>query len=63
MFAECFNCTNAANRFVSGANQIYGANPAPPAAPLTNPTRNANFGIEDGVGTPRTIQLGLRYDF
>ena len=63
VFAECFNCTNAANRFVSGANQIYGANPAPPAPPLTNPTRNANFGIEDGVGTPRTIQLGLRYDF
>ena len=28
VFAECFNCTNAANRFVSGANQIYGANPA-----------------------------------
>jgi len=59
IFAECFNCSNAPNRFISIANQTYGANPALGV----NPTRNANFGIEDGVGTPRTVQFGLRYDF
>jgi hypothetical protein len=58
-FADCFNCTNAPNRFVTGANQTYGANPALGV----NPTRSTRFGIEDGVGTPRTIQLGVRYDF
>jgi outer membrane receptor for ferrienterochelin and colicin len=58
-FADCFNCTNASNRFITGANQTYGANPLLGV----NPTRSARFGIEDGVGTPRTIQLGLRYDF
>jgi hypothetical protein len=53
IFAECFNCSNAANRNVSGANQTWG---------ILN-TPNSNFGVEDGVGTPRTVQLGLRYDF
>ncbi|HSU84561.1 MAG TPA: TonB-dependent receptor, partial [Thermoanaerobaculia bacterium] len=59
LFAECYNCSNAANRFVSGANQTYGANPSLGV----NPTRNANFGVEDGVGTPRYFQLGIRFDF
>jgi outer membrane receptor for ferrienterochelin and colicin len=59
LFAECYNCTDAANRFVTAGNQTYGANPALGV----NPTRNANFGVEDGVGTPRTVQLGIRYDF
>jgi hypothetical protein len=60
LFAECYNCTNAANRTVTAANQIYGFNPALGV----NPTRNANFGVEDGVTQlPRTVQLGLRYDF
>ncbi len=59
LFAECYNCTDAANRFVSGANQTYGANPSLGV----NPTRNSNFGVEDGVGTPRYFQLGIRFDF
>jgi hypothetical protein len=59
LFAECYNCSNAANRFVSGANQTYGANPSLGV----DPVRNANFGIEDGVGTPRYFQLGIRFDF
>jgi hypothetical protein len=42
-----------------GANQTYGANPALGV----NPKRNANFGIEDGFGAPRTVQLGLQYAF
>ncbi len=53
IFAECFNCSDAANRSVSAANQVWGP----------NETANATFGVEDSVGTPRTIQLGLRYDF
>ncbi len=59
LFAECFNCSNAANRFVTSANQTYGANPSLGV----NPTVNPRFGIEDGVGTPRTVQLGIRLDF
>jgi hypothetical protein len=58
-FAECYNCSNAANRFVSSANQTYGANPSLGV----NPTVNPRFGVEDGVGTPRTVQLGVRFDF
>jgi outer membrane receptor for ferrienterochelin and colicin len=59
LFAECYNCSNAANRFVTSANQTYGANPSLGV----NPTVNPRFGIEDGVGTPRYFQLGIRYDF
>jgi hypothetical protein len=59
LFAECYNCTNAANRFVTTANQTYGANPSLGV----NPTVNPRFGVEDGVGTPRYVQLGIRYDF
>ena len=60
LFAECYNCSNAANRFVTSANQTYGANPSLGV----NPTVNPRFGVEDGVtSTPRTIQLGIRYDF
>jgi hypothetical protein len=59
LFAECYNCTNAANRTVTNANQTYGFNPSLGV----NPVRNANFGVEDGVGTPRYVQLGIRFDF
>jgi Carboxypeptidase regulatory-like domain/TonB dependent receptor len=56
---DCFNCTDAANRFVAGTDGLYarssiwgtGANPL------------ATFGVENGVGTPRTFQVSLRYDF
>jgi hypothetical protein len=51
VFAECFNCSNASNRFVT--NTIWG----------TGQTPNSTFGLETGVGTPRTFQLALRYDF
>lgn len=51
LFVECFNCTNAANRFVT--DTVWG----------TADTPRATFGKEVGVGTPRTFQLGLRYDF
>jgi carboxypeptidase family protein len=50
-FAECFNCTNAANRSV--LSTVYGVGPAPATG----------FGAETGVGTPRTFQLAARYDF
>ncbi len=51
VFAECFNCTDAANRFVTDTRWGTGQTP------------NATFGREVGVGTPRTFQLALRYDF
>ena len=56
VFAECFNCTDASNRFVPGINMAWG-NPAG-----ATPT-NTNFGKETGFGTPRTIQFGVRFDF
>ena len=50
--ADCFNCTDAANRFVSDTNWGTGNTPRP------------TFGKETGISTsPRTIQLSLRYDF
>jgi Carboxypeptidase regulatory-like domain/TonB dependent receptor len=60
LFAECYNCSNAANRFVSSANQTYSDPKSPDPG---NPLRNPKFGVEDGVGTPRTLQFGIRYDF
>jgi carboxypeptidase family protein len=56
---DCFNCSNAANRFVPGSDGLltrtstWGTGQAP----------LATFGKETGVGLPRTFQLGLRYDF
>jgi hypothetical protein len=57
LFVECFNCTDAENRFVLVSDQIWGAGQTPNRLPTSF------FGREDGVGTPRTLQLGLRYDF
>lgn len=51
VFGECFNCTDEENRFVT--NFTWGTGQTPSAA----------FGVENGVGTPRTIQFGARYDF
>jgi carboxypeptidase family protein len=51
VFAECFNCTNTGNRFVTST--IWG----------TGQTPLASFGKDVGVGTPRTVQLAARYDF
>jgi hypothetical protein len=52
-YVECYNCSDASNRFVPSSNQIWGAGQTP----------NASFDIDSGVGTPRTFQLGLRYEF
>ena len=51
VFGECFNCTDEANR--STTNTTWG----------TLQTPSPTFGLENNVGTPRTIQLGARYDF
>ena len=51
VFGECFNCTNAGNRFVT--NTIFG----------TGTTPAGSFGKDAGVGTPRTVQVAARYDF
>ena len=52
---ECFNCSDAANRFVT--QPVWGS------ATSATPTR-AGFGALNGVyATPRTFQLSLRYDF
>lgn len=51
---ECFNCTNAANRFATGRSLTYGPGPAP------LPT----YGVLNGVTNfPRTFQFAVRYDF
>ncbi len=52
VFAECFNCTNTANRGVS--NTTYGVGPNP----------SSTFGISNTVTSyPRQLQGALRYDF
>jgi hypothetical protein len=51
LFVECFNCTDAENRFVTDTRWGTAQTPRP------------EFGQEIGVGTPRIFQLGLRYDF
>lgn len=57
VFAECFNCTDRETRTISSNNQIIGSPTAPPFP-------RATFGVEDDfIRNPRTIQLGLRYDF
>lgn len=59
LFAECFNCTDHTNKGISANNQIFG----------TAQTPRATFGQEDqlfatsGPFGPRTIQLGLRFEF
>jgi outer membrane receptor protein involved in Fe transport len=50
-FIECFNCTDAANRFVT--NTVWGREQTP----------SATFGVEAGVGTPRTFQIAGRFSF
>ncbi|HKF41969.1 MAG TPA: TonB-dependent receptor [Thermoanaerobaculia bacterium] len=50
--AECFNCTNTANRFVT--NFTYGQGQTP----------SGTFGVPNGVTTlPRTLQFAGRIDF
>jgi hypothetical protein len=56
---DCFNCSDAANRFVPGSDGLI----ARTSTWGSGQTPLASFGRETGVGTPRTFQLGLRYDF
>jgi hypothetical protein len=52
VLAECFNCTNTANRFVT--NTSWG----------TGQTPSSTYGITNGVTTlPRTLQFAGRIDF
>ncbi len=56
LFGECFNCTNKANRFISGNDQIWG----------TAQTPRSTFGVVDALNSayvPRTFQLGARIEF
>jgi hypothetical protein len=58
VFAECFNCTDAANQVVPSNNFVWGN------ANLSTPT-NATFGQDTGINTfipPRTFQFGIRFD-
>ncbi len=48
---ECFNCTNEETYRVTST--VWG----------TGETPRADFGTKSYVGTPRTFQLALRYDF
>jgi hypothetical protein len=51
LFADCFNCMDEENWFVS--NPTWG----------TGQTPNSSFGLANNPGTPRTIQLAARFDF
>lgn len=51
VIAECFNCTDREQYTVTSTTWGTGAEPL------------ASFGAESYTGTPRTIQLALRYDF
>jgi hypothetical protein len=55
LFAECFNCTNAANFTLGGANSTWSTN--------NSNTPSATFGKALNVGDPRTWQLAMRFDF
>jgi hypothetical protein len=63
VFAECFNCSDRTNKAISANDQIYGN--ALTAAQNPRPT----FGVVDSLFStsapfgPRTVQLGLRFDF
>jgi hypothetical protein len=54
VFGECFNCTDAANRFVPSTGQTWGTGGTPPSS----------FAVASGVTSqPRAFQAALRYDF
>ena len=63
VFAECFNCSDHTNKSISATDQIYGNAQTPAQNP--RPT----FGVVDSLFStsapfgPRTVQLGLRFDF
>jgi len=62
LFAECFNCTNASNSFVT--QTVWGsATGTTPRTDFGTTHVSANGTTNYGLGTPRTIQLAARYDF
>ena len=62
VFAECFNCSDHTNKFISANNQIIGT---PTVAPFPRTTYKVvdSLFATSGIFGPRTIQLGLRFDF
>ena len=62
-FAECFNCTNHINKSISGNNQIYGSGLTPDQNPRSTFRVVDSLFATSGIFGPRTIQLGLRFDF
>lgn len=56
-FIECFNCTDAANGFVSSTT--WGTAQTPACSSSTG----ICFGDESGTGTPRTFQIAARFSF
>jgi hypothetical protein len=55
VFAECFNCSNAANRTLGSTVSVWNTNNS--ATPL------ATFARFNSIGDPRTIQIAARVDF
>ncbi len=55
VFAECFNCTNAANRELGSTFSTWSTN--------NSDTPSANFAKFNTYGNPRTWQLAARFDF
>jgi hypothetical protein len=61
---DCFNCTNAGNKFISSTT--FGRVPGPTVGNTSVPNTskpNAGFANANNPGTPRTIQISGRYDF
>jgi len=55
VFAECFNCSNGANRGLGSVFSTW--------APTNTNTPSATFGKYNSYGDPRTFQLAARIDF
>ena len=55
VFAECYNCSNAANRSLGSVFSTW--------APNNTNTPAATFGKYNTYGDPRTFQLAARFDF
>jgi hypothetical protein len=63
VFAECFNCTDQTNESISGTNQIYGSGLTADQNPRPTFKVVDSLFSTSGIFGPRTIQLGLRFDF
>jgi hypothetical protein len=62
-FAECFNCTDRTNKSISSNNRIYGSGLTPEQNPRPTFRVVDSLFATSGIFGPRTIQLGLRFDF